>query len=176
MNAPWIFPRTLWDVACFDPVTALTAVAAIGTATTTIGSISSGMAQQQAANYNAEVDRNNAIQAQQASDQQAVVSQQQTQGKLAEQKVMFAASGVDVGTGTPLDVMSDEASKGKLDALTLRYGGLVQGLRDTSAGTLAESQGSAAATAGYLGAGATLLTGAGKTLNAAGYNGTSVNW
>jgi hypothetical protein len=176
MNAPWAFRLTLWSAACFDPITALTAVAAVGTAASVAGSISSGIAQSQAANYNAEVDRNNAIQAQQAADQQAVVTQQQTQSKIGQQKVDYAASGVDVGTGTPLDVMNDTATKGKLDALTLRYGGQVQGLRDTSAATLAQYQGYSALTAGALNAGSTLLTGAGRTLNAAGYGSTTASW
>ncbi len=162
----WGFRHSLWDRATFDP---LTAIAAVGTAVSAAGAISSGMAQANAANYDAAVDRNNAIQAQQAADEQAVVSQQQTTSKLAQQKVDYAASGVDVGQGTPLDVFSDTATKGKLDALTLRYGGQVQGLRDTSAATLAQYQGSAAETAGFLNAGGTLLTGGAKVAQASGW-------
>jgi hypothetical protein len=141
----------------------LAAVAVLAaTAVSAVGAISAGNAQKNAAGYNAAVDRNNSIQAQNAADAQAVVQDQNTKAKLGAQKVAYAASGVDPNTGTPLDVMTNTATQGKLDALTLRYGGQVQGLRNQSAATIAEYEGSQAQTAGYLGAAGSLLTGGAK--------------
>jgi hypothetical protein len=137
----------------------LAGAAVAGLATSAVGSIAAGNAANNAANYNAAVDRNNSIQAQNAADAQSVVQDQNTKAKLGAQKVAYAASGVDPNTGTPLDVMTNTAVQGKLDALTLRYGGQVQGLRDQSAATIAEYQGQQAQLAGDLNAGSTLLTG-----------------
>jgi hypothetical protein len=150
-------------VACFDPGTL---VAAIGTAISAAGSISAGTAQQNAEKYNAEVDQNNAIQARQAAFSQEQASEQQTTSRLGQQKADYGASGVDVNTGSPVDVMTDTAAKGRLDALTLRYGGQVRAQADQEGASLALYQGASDATAGYIGAGTSLLTGAGKVLTA----------
>jgi hypothetical protein len=168
MNAPW-GRRTLWETACFDPVTILASVAAIGSLTSAAGSISAGMAQANAAKFDQQVDANNARQAEQAADAQAVVSQQTTDQKLGQQKVAYGASGVDVNTGSPVDVMTSTAAQARLDALNLRYGGRMTARSDLESGQLAAYQGSEAETAGFLGAAGTLLTGAGTVGQDTGY-------
>jgi hypothetical protein len=176
MIAPWEVRTRLAQWACFDPVTMLASVAALGSVTSAVGQISSGMAQQNAADYNAAVNRNNAIQATQAAGQQSVVAQQETNQKLGQQAAAYGASGVDVNTGSPVDVMMNTAAKGRLDAMTLRYGGQVTALGDLQAATLAKYEGAEAATSADLGAGTTLLTGAGSTAKALGYGPGSTSW
>jgi hypothetical protein len=153
----------------FIPLVAYAAVAAVGAAVTAVASISSGIAQQNAAEYNAQVDKNNAEQAQEAAGAQASVVEQQAAEKVAAQKAAYAASGVDVNTGTPVDVLTSTAASGKLDALTVRYGGQVRALGDQQAGTLAEYTGSQAAVAGDLGGASSLLQGAGQVQRAGGW-------
>lgn len=168
MNPLW-GRKTLYDVAHLSAIaTIAAAAAAVGAAASAAGSISSGMAQQSAERYNAQVDQNNATQAQEAADAQSQVSEQQTASKLAQQKVDYAASGVDPNTGTPVDVMTDTASKGRLDALSLRYGGQVRAQADREGGSLALYQGASDADAGYLTGAGTLLTGASKLQSAIG--------
>jgi len=74
----------------------------------------------------------------------------------------YAASGVDVNTGSPLEVMADQHMQGALAAKLLRFQGQVQAQQDLAAAGIQRAQGGAAATAGYIGAGGTLLTGIGN--------------
>ena len=45
---------------------------------------------------------------------------QQTRAMLASQRTTFAANGVDMSTGTPLEILGDTAAIGEQDALTIR--------------------------------------------------------
>jgi hypothetical protein len=45
---------------------------------------------------------------------------QQTRQMLASQRTTFAANGVDMSTGTPLEILGDTAAIGEQDALTIR--------------------------------------------------------
>jgi hypothetical protein len=172
MKTPWA-SFTLWQSACFTGIEEVAGVvAALGAVTSAVGEVAAGNAQSNAAKYNSEVDANNATQALQASQAQAAVSQQQTTQKLGEQAVAYGAGGVDVNTGSPVDVMTSTAAQGRLDAMTLRYGGQIAAQRDTQMGTLSSYTGAEAAAAGDLSAGSTVLTGAGKVDQATGYFGT----
>lgn len=134
-----------------------------------VGAIGSGIAQQNAAEYNAAVDRNNAIQANQAAQQQAAAKEQEVQSRLGTEKAAYGASGVDVSQGTPVAVMSNTAAQGKLDAMTLLYGGHVRANADLNAARLAQYEGDVASTTGYIDATAGLLKGAAKIQAAGGF-------
>ena len=109
----------------FDPLTLM----AVGSMVASVGGgIMQGMAQSQAATYNAQVARNNEVIANQNA---ATVLQQ---GQVAEQAQRIktgemvggivaneAASGVNPNTGSALGVRSSAAETGELDALTIRY-------------------------------------------------------
>lgn len=86
-----------------------------------------GRAAQQASEYNAKVaDMNAKIAERQARDavergqQEEQQQRMRTSQIIGQQRVAMAANGVDVGFGSPLDVLVDTATMGELDALTIR--------------------------------------------------------
>lgn len=90
------------------------------------GTLMSGMAQSQAASYQAAVARNNQI----IANQNATLETQKgevtaenndlkTRAMVGSQKAAQAANGVDVDSGSPLDVRSSSEQLGRLDALTI---------------------------------------------------------
>jgi len=109
---------------CVDPGTAL----AIGGALLGgVGQVASAQAQSNAARYNAEVQRNNAMLAERqaknvldAGMREEQKQKAQTQQLMAKQQAAMAANGVDTSFGSPLDLMVDTAKLGAVDALTIR--------------------------------------------------------
>ena len=92
------------------------------------GSAMQGIAQSQAANYNAQVARNNQIVANQNASIALQQGQTQEQAKRIQTGEMGsaivaneAASGVNPNEGSALSVRSSAAETGELDALTIRY-------------------------------------------------------
>ena len=131
------------------PVAALAAVSAVATVG---GTVMSYMGQQQqasataaAANYQAQVSRNNAIIAErnaQAIEQAGQTEEQNQRQKTAQlvgqARASMAANGIDTTSGTSLNVLGDTAKLGELDALTIRSNTArmadnlrVEGLSDT---------------------------------------------
>ncbi len=97
------------------------------------GAVMQGYSQSQAANYNAQVARNNQIIAQQNANlalQQGQVAEQAQQQKTAQMigglEAQEGASGVELSSGSPLSVRSSAAETGELDALTIRYNAQLQ--------------------------------------------------
>lgn len=86
-----------------------------------------GRAAQQASEYNAKVaDMNAKIAERQARDavergqQEEQQQRMKTSQTIGQQRAALAANGVDLGFGSPLDVLVDTATIGELDALTIR--------------------------------------------------------
>lgn len=136
--------------------------AAAGSMVAAYASIESGQAQKKAANYNA------ALQERQAENEKAAAAIQeenfrkQTAARMATLRTGYAASGVEISEGTPLLVAMESQANAEKDALRIRWGGETQADAFLGAATLSRAQGSQAQTAGYLGAGASLLSGAGR--------------
>lgn len=89
---------------------------------------SAANAQAQAANYNAQISYNNAIAARQAA---AANAKQQMTVNFANQGRMLAgmaANGYDVGTGTPLMLLSQEVGQGELAKANMLYQGETQAM------------------------------------------------
>ncbi len=102
------------------------ALGVLGAATSAVGTIMGGEATAQAAAYNAEIARNNAKIANQNATYsiQAGQAKAETQGlQEAEQggavKTALAANGVDVNSGSALDVEKGQREKGALDVDTV---------------------------------------------------------
>ena len=145
---------------CTGVETALIATAIAGTGTAAVGQYQQGQAQKQAAEFNAAIARNQAIAARQKAAFDAKRQRSATADLLARQRAAIAKAGVAL-EGTPLELLEATAEAGELDAQTIIYGGELQ-----SAGFRSQSELSrlaAASSGGVLGAGATLLTGIGKT-------------
>lgn len=149
---------------------------AAGTAAGAVGRLQAGRAASQLAGYQAAVARNNAIVAERAA------ADAQHRGKLAEaqkaietrqligrQRAALAANGVVVDRDTALQLTTDTAALGRLDALTIRsnaereaYAFRQQGRQFESEATLREAAGANEKTASRTAAFTTALSGAGK--------------
>lgn len=150
------------------------ATSVAGTAVGAIGSMQQGNAAAAASNYNAQVAAENAVQAQDnaaragaAGAQQAAEESQKTRATVGAIKAAQAANGVDVGTGSAVDVRSSAAELGQLSAINIRsnaaktaYGYQVQSANDTAQSKLDNYDSSQQTTAGEIGAGSTILGGA----------------
>ena len=164
----------------------LTQIAAVGTLISVVGSIqqasaarAQGRAEQQAAEFQAAVARNNQILAERAAEDalargQAEVAQEaeRTKALVARQRVVQAGLGQTVDVGSALDLNIDAIAAGKLADLTIRnnaereaLGFRTQGLNFQSEAILLRLEGAnvrAAAKARSTGflfeAGGTLLT------------------
>ena len=98
-----------------------------------IGGYQSAQAQAASAKYNSQVAVNNATIAQQnaqlAIEQGAAAEskkRQETAGLIGAQNAQFAANGINVNSGSAVDVKSSAAITGELDALTIRSNALRQ--------------------------------------------------
>ena len=123
------------------------------------GQIFAADSERRASNYNADVMDQEAFAAKDKAKAEEDAHRESVKRILSTQRALFAKSGVDM-SGSPLLVMEDTARQGELDALTIRYGGDVAAARARSQANLMRMQGADKMTAGYIGAGTTLLTGA----------------
>lgn len=146
-------------------------IAALGLAGTAIGGITSFIGTQQtasanaaAANYQAQVARNNAIIARQNADYASAAGAAKAQAQdfknraaQAELLTAQAASGIDIASPSSTDIRSSQADIGRLDTETI-YSNAQQTVRSeeqksqnyTSAAGLYESQAANAKTAGLI--------------------------
>ena len=145
-----------------------------GAGISAVSSVTSGIANSNAAQYQASVARNNAtiaqqnaVRAEQAGAAQAENESRKGASKLAKIKVAQAASGVDVNTGSAVDVQAGQRETDQLDAETVMqnaqlhaYGYRTQASNFQSEAQLDEMKGEQAKTAGYLGAAGGLLSSA----------------
>lgn len=151
------------------------ALTGLGGVTGAMGAIASSNAQAGAARYNAEVAQINAEQAKRNAQfesesgmAQAAMQERKTRALEGSLKANQAASGVDVNSGSALDVRSSAAELGELDAISVRsnatkaaYGYQTQENSFKNEATLDESEAKKAKTAGALSATGTLLGAAG---------------
>jgi hypothetical protein len=155
------------------------AAAVIGGGVGAYGAIESSQASSEAANYQAQVSANNAKIASQnaeyataAGEAQVTQSQLKTADVVGAIKTNEAASGLDVNSGSNVDVQSSAKELGELDALTIRnaaarqaYGYQTQSMSDVASGQLQQAQASQDITAGMFGAGSSILGGVSSAAN-----------
>lgn len=132
------------------------------TAVQAIGQIRQGQAANAAAKYNTAVANNNATVAEQQSQSQAMVqgrrAMMQNGGLLAN----TAANGVEVGEGSPLDILSQSAANAEMDRQNIIYNGRVKAQSLRNQAQLDTFQGETAQTNGWMSAAGTLLSGGSK--------------
>lgn len=145
-----------------------------GSGISAIGGITSGAAGAQAANYQAEVAKNNATIANQnaayaiqAGEQQATTQGLKGRAEGQHLKAEIAANGIDVNTGSAVDLEESQGKKAELDTETTRqqaaltaYGYRTQATSFTAQSALDKAQAGFDTTAGFLNAGGSLLSGA----------------
>lgn len=160
-----------------DPGTIAIAATVASTALTAYSQVQAGNAANEAAKYNAAVQRNNAILADRKARQErekgvtdVVRRQRETAQRVGDMEARIGASGVELASGSPLDVLVATEEQGALDAEIIRANA-EQRARDLqfeaenlrSQSVLTRQQGRAAQTQGFLAAGGTVLTGASRT-------------
>jgi hypothetical protein len=138
------------------------------------GAIKQGQAAKAQAAYQSAVERNNATiagwQAEDATKRGAIAEQRQrlaTSRLAGAQRAAYGSSGVALTSGSPLDVLTDTAMLGELDALTIRsnaereaYGFRAQQGNLMAQSGLTQMAGRDAVQASYIGAGSSLLSSA----------------
>ena len=157
--------------------TALTIASIAATALSTgigvMGSIQQSRMQQQQAEYQADVARQNQKLAEQqasaerkAGYENMIAKRQETARLIGRQRAAAGASGVAVDVGSNLDLQADTASRGEIDAINLYNQGLDRGynseIQAWNYGSQAEaydSQASAAGANGWMSAAGTALGG-----------------
>lgn len=116
---------------------------------------SAGGANMQIAQDNANLDR-----AQAQSD--AADMRVKNRKALGSIRANAGANGLLASEGSPLEGLLDSAATGELNVSRRIWQGDVQALRELQGGALSQQKADAAATGSFLGAGASLLTGASK--------------
>lgn len=123
-----------------------------------VGAISGGQNQSAIAEYNALLSERDAKAAKiAAADEEAKLHRQRAQVSSA-QRVAAGKSGL-VLEGSPIEVFGDTVYQAELDAQRIRYAGSVEEAKALGQAAGWRMQGRAAKTAGYIGAGSSLLTG-----------------
>jgi len=134
---------------------ALIAMAA-SAAVSAAGAIQQGYAQNEQAQYNAAVARNNAISARAAAALEESNIRKKNERTLGTIRARGASDTGDLG-GSALEVLGESAGEAELEALTARYTGAIQGQRYDSEEKLQRKRGRDAITQGWIGAGTQLL-------------------
>lgn len=147
-------------------IAAITTIA--GTAVGTYSAVAAAQARSAASKFNSKVQQNNARMAEQQSAAEAAKTKERGRRLIGQQRAALSAAGVDIDSGSALDVAYDSNVQNELDRLTQLYKGDV-----SATGSLAQSQlykrdASNAIVAGYLQAGGTLLSGLGQSAGAYG--------
>lgn len=138
-----------------------------------LGAIQQGQASAASARYNARVADMNARMADRAAKDalergklEEQKQRQKTAQLMGQQTAAMAANGVDIGFGSPLDLLVDTATLGELDALTIRSNAYreerdirQQGANYRGQAGMYRAQASSASTGGFLGAMGTFLGG-----------------
>jgi len=100
----------------FDPVSLGAITSLIGTGVGVYGQVQQGRAEAQAAEY---TQKQNVILSEDAmrrGEQEKEATRRKTAALEGRQRAVLAASNVDIGSGSPLAIMSDTATLGELDA------------------------------------------------------------
>lgn len=126
-----------------------------------VGAVSQASAQSKAASYNAQVQEQQARVQEQQATVRATDMATRTRQRMAATRAGAVQNGFELD-GSVSDILSTVETQGALEGMTALYDGSTraQGLR--SSAELNRSNASSAMTAGYLGAGTSLLSGFSK--------------
>ncbi len=124
-----------------------------------------GAVQQQIANYNAGVAEMQASDAQRRGIMEAGERRTQTRQQIGRQRTAIAGSGVDVSSGSALDIFADTAAYGELDAQTIQSNAMREAYGYRTQSSNQQFQGGLARQAGQNRSQSTLLTTGARTFN-----------
>ena len=130
------------------------------------GAIQQGKAAKAAAEFNANVARQNAEIAREDARMQAQQADRETYLRLGAIRAAQGKSGGAAGEGSVLDVLGDTAAQSELEKQNILYRGELRARGETNTALLEMAQGKQAQKAGYLKAGSELLGGAASAAGA----------
>lgn len=133
-----------------------------GTALSVFGQIQQGQAAAEAANAQARLAEAEGQARREAAKDEGLKLSRERAEMIDQQKATYGAAGIDISSGTPLDVMARTASEYERD---IGYTGIKADQdmwRASNEASILRWQGRQAKYAGWLGAGSTLLSGFGK--------------
>lgn len=135
----------------------------VGTGIQAVGALQSAGAAASAAKYNAEVDEQNAVLAEQSAEEDAKRSRREARLRIGTAVTNAAGSSLGLD-GSALDAIYDSALQEELDIATIRYQGSVkaQGLKGSA--RLERSRARSEQAAGALSAAGALASGTGQAL------------
>jgi hypothetical protein len=134
-----------------------------------VGQLAQGQQAKQAANYNAAIAEQNADEAERAGAERENIARQNSAQMLSSQRVAMLQNGVDPAAGTALVGAEQQTRDAELDALQLRYEGLMQA-RDLRMQAGAERyRGKAAKRNSLFSAAGSLMSSAGGYLSSSGF-------
>lgn len=142
---------------------AVAAVAGLASAAVgAMGSIQQGRAQEAASQYEADLAERNATIVRQQSG--VAEEQQRRHGRavLGTQRAGVGEAGIDLSSGSAFDLYREAVQAAEQDALTIRYDGELQTAGLLTQRNAARANAGNAKSAGYLTAGAQLLSGVGS--------------
>jgi len=128
--------------------------------TSAVGAIRQGQAAAAQAAFQARVFEQQAAFEQQRAARREAVFRRDVRRFKGTQRALLAKSGVKVEEGSPLLLQVETAARAELEALTIRAGGDITSARLRQRAILERMAGGSARTAGVIGAGASLLSGA----------------
>lgn len=141
-------------------VTVATTAASI--AASAYGAVSSAQSQKEASDKNAALQREQAKQTMGAGAEAAAAKREKARKIGATQTAQMAAGGLDITSGTPLQLLTETAGMGELDALKTINNASRQAWGYGVQADIDEESGKTAMKQGYLGAGTSILGGVSK--------------
>lgn len=134
-------------------------IAATSAFTGMVGQIRAGQAAAVQAAFQARIFEQQAAFTRQRSARQEAVFRRDIRRFRGTQRSLLAKGGAKLEEGSPLLLQVETAGQAELEALTIRAGGDITSARLRQRAILTRMAGSSARTAGFVGAGASLLTG-----------------
>lgn len=130
-----------------------------GAVISAVGAMRQGEAANNAAQFNATVNLQNAQIARQNAQDEAAQADRESYLRLGAIRAAAGASGGAAGEGSVLDILADSASQSELEKQQIIYRGELQARGYQNTATLDTYSGEQAKSSGYLKAGAELLSG-----------------
>ncbi len=144
---------------------AYVAVSVVSIAVSAYSAVSAGNNAKDVADYNAEMQRRAALDAQQRGAADSADKSQEVRRLIARQHTIMGASGMDPNSGTNLGLMTETAGQGELDSLKIRYNAQRQAAGLNAQADLTTAQGDAAQSAGNMNAVGSIFSGASSAMS-----------
>lgn len=162
-----------------DPVTIGTVAAVASASATVYGGYQAkqqGDAANETAKYNARLSENEAIKTRNKGAEEENQQRRRTAELISSQRASLGASGVEVGSGSALQLQTDAATLGEADALRIRsnFGDAAQGLDDQA--ELTRIEGKNAKSAGKNAFTGSILSAAGTFAGSTGGQSVASKW